>query len=88
MSKLKAGGIRTGEKMIRTTITIDHDTAAALKWLRSRACREPIAASRLLRDAARTALRDEGMAIMLGKVVTLQQRADQLDAEFAQRLAE
>ena len=87
MSKLKAAGLRTGEKMRRTTITVDHDTIAALKWLRSTKCSEPIAASRLLRDATHQALRNEGHAVVLGEVITLQENAKRIEADFADRVA-
>lgn len=87
MSLLKGSSYaRTGEMMRRKTLTVDADTVVALAWLRSRACRKPIAASRLLRDAAAQALAAEGMAIVLGKVVTLEERADYLEKMFRQTL--
>ena len=57
----------------RTTVTIDADTAAALRWLRGfdLAPQDRVSASRLLRDAARDALRERGMAAKGGKVVAL-----------------
>lgn len=72
MSKLRQGGIRTGEPMLRTTLTIDADTAAALSWLRSAASADRVSASRLLRDAAREALAAQGRTVMLGEVVAIE----------------
>lgn len=84
MSKLRMYA-RHGEKMRRTTITVDHDTYAGLQWLRRHA-RERVAASSLLRDAAAEALHREGMAVMLGKVMTIEARSAELDAAFEARL--
>lgn len=55
----------------RTTVTIDADTATALKWLRGYDVAAPdrVSASRLLRDAAAAALAERGMAVEGGKVV-------------------
>lgn len=46
----------------RTTVTMDADTAAALRWLRGfdLAPQDRVSASRLLRDAARDALWAQG----------------------------
>ena len=62
----------------RTTVTIDADTAAALRWLRGFdvAPQDRVSASRLLRDAAAAALRDRGMAVEAGKVVALRKVDD------------
>lgn len=88
MSRLRtAHHARTGERMSRTTLSIDADTAVALQWLRSPACSDPVAASRLLRDAAAQALAAEGKAIVLGQVVSLEERAAHLEAQFAKTLA-
>ena len=72
----------------RTTVTIDADTAAALRWLRGfdLAPQDRVSASRLLRDAARDALWAQGRRIHKGEVLTIEESGRRMDAEFKQRM--
>lgn len=78
---------RNPDPMIRTTLTIDADVQAALKWLRSPQCPAPITASALLREAAHAELRRHGHAVLFGSILTQDDFAADCERKFAETLA-
>ena len=78
---------RNPDPMIRTTLTIDADVQVALKWLRSPECPAPITASALLRQAAHAALRDHGHTVLFGRILTVDEFAEDCERKFAETLA-
>lgn len=74
----------------RTTISLDADTQAALKWLRGYDV-EPadrVSASRLLRDAAHEALAKHGRRVYNGEVLTIEESGRRMEADFRKRLGD
>lgn len=67
-TRLRASGLKDFK---RTTLSIDDDTHAALKWLRRY---ERVSASALLREAVSEELTKQGMAVHRGEVVSIKEK--------------